>query len=470
LTDICKYKLLSPKSAGESEDLVAEKSVEEGQRRIQALLADWLRMENVVVLTAAGCSVGAGGRLMTGPASSNLECLVLDAVEQCPISADARALMSWKRKNDFGKGNFEDWLSYLFNASGITKPVHSPIKAVTWKGEVAATGGGTKEPELSEADAEALRGYIEKAIFAECALELDRKEVTGGTGSVSSGHIPFLAKLIARDTNLGRTHLFTLNYDTLFEQAMEELGIQYFDGFSGKANSRFDPAVYGLDVYYPGDVAEGRVRRFDKFLQFYKLHGSIHWSIDADGAYRARHIGLNFSTPYRAATPANKAEMLQSDPFKAIQSFGILPTSQKFTQTLDMPYAHLFRLFHSRLNQPQTFLIVCGYGFCDEHVTRIIEMALMNPSLVMLVVEPNPDSRIVERIRRYQGLGQRAFVLTERVAPGASCSYSVATFADFAQNVMPDVKWLDDYKRLRTFEDQLKNTEPKTFGSAAAGL
>jgi hypothetical protein len=32
------------------------------------------------------------------------------------------------------------------------------------------------------------------------------------------------------------------------------------------------------------------------------------------------------------------------------------------------------------------------------------------------------------------------------------------------------VKWLDDYKRLRTFEDQLKNTEPKTFGSAAAGV
>jgi hypothetical protein len=225
LTAICKYKLLSPKSAGESEDLVYEKSVEEGQRRIQALLADWLRMENVVVLTAAGCSVGAGGRLMTGPASDNLECLVLNAVEKCPLSADARALISWKMKSDFGKGNFEDWLSYLFNASGITKPAHSPIKAVTWKGEVAATGGGTKEPELSGADEEALRGYIERAIFAECALELDRKEVTGGTESVSSGHIPFLAKLIARDTNLGRTHLFTLNYDTLFEQAMEELGI-----------------------------------------------------------------------------------------------------------------------------------------------------------------------------------------------------------------------------------------------------
>jgi hypothetical protein len=33
---------------------------------MQALLADWLRMENVMVLTAAGMSVSAGGRLMVG--------------------------------------------------------------------------------------------------------------------------------------------------------------------------------------------------------------------------------------------------------------------------------------------------------------------------------------------------------------------------------------------------------------------
>jgi hypothetical protein len=219
--------------------LVADKTVEEGQRRIQALLADWLRMENVVVLTAAGCSVGAGGRLMTAPAENNLECLVLDAVEQCPLSAAARALISWKRNNDFGKGNFEDWLSYLFNASGMTKAAHSPIEGVTWKGEVAVPGDGMRAPELSEIDERALRAFTEKAIFAECALELDRREMTGGAGSTSSGHIPFLAKLIARDTNLGRTHLFTLNYDTLFEQAMEELGIQYFDGFSGKGEFAF---------------------------------------------------------------------------------------------------------------------------------------------------------------------------------------------------------------------------------------
>ncbi|ODA66595.1 hypothetical protein A7A08_02362 [Methyloligella halotolerans] len=158
-------------------------------------------------------------------------------------------------------------------------------------------------------------------------------------------------------------------------------------------------------------------------------------------------------------TPDQKARTLASDEFKKIGSYGILPTAQKLTQTLDMPYGHLFRLFHARLNQPQTFLLVLGYGFGDDHVTRIIETALMNPSLVMLVVEPNPQSAIVERVRRYQSLGQRAFVLTERLAEGEDCSFKVATFADFAQKVMPDVKWLADYKRLRSFEEQIRRVE-----------
>jgi hypothetical protein len=56
--------------------------------------------------------------------------------------------------------------------------------------------------------------------------------------------------------------------------------------------------------------------------------------------------------------------------------------------------------------------LVLGYGFGDDHVTRILEAALMNPSLVMLVVEPNPTSPTIERVSRYKDLGKRAFVLT----------------------------------------------------------
>lgn len=472
MTDVCKYSLLSPVSAGESEDLLAGKKPEDGVRRIQALLADWLRMENVVVLTAAGTSFSAGGRLMAGPKKNNLKCLVLEAVEKSPLSEAAKSVIThrmslWPDAEDQGPYDFEPWLSYVFNASDLTASDRSPIESVNWKGKVSEGKDGPLV--LSDNDVEGLQGFIEKAIFAECALQIDASELTGDGDGASSGHIPFLAKLIARDTNLGRTHLFTLNYDTLFEQAMEELGIQYFDGFTGKASSRFDPAVYGLDIYYPGDVAEGRVRRFDKFLQFYKLHGSLHWYVGDDGIYRARHFDLDFATSYRSLSAEEKAKKLTSDEFKKVESYGILPTSQKFRQTLDMPYAHLFRLFHARLNQPQTFLVVLGYGFGDDHVTRIIETALMNPSLVMLVVEPNPKSAIVERVQRYQSLGQRAFVLTERLGSGKACSYEVATFSDFAQNIMPDVKWLDDYRRLRSFEEQIRKTEEEKPDAVTGG-
>lgn len=137
MAELSKYKLLAPASAGQSENLLASKTAEKGQRRTQALRADWLRMENVVVLTAPGCSVGAGGRLMAGSAETNLECLVLDAVVDCPLSPEAKAVIAWKKKNDFGKGHFEDWLGYLFNASGLTALDHSPIAKVTWKGQVA---------------------------------------------------------------------------------------------------------------------------------------------------------------------------------------------------------------------------------------------------------------------------------------------------------------------------------------------
>ena len=49
--------------------------------------------------------------------------------------------------------------------------------------------------------------------------------------------------------------------------------------------------------------------------------------------------------------------------------------------------------------------------------------------------------------------------------PARRALYKIATFADFAQNVMPDVKWLDDYKRLRTFEEQLKKAKDEPVGA-----
>ena len=269
------------------------------------------------------------------------------------------------------------------------------------------------------------------------------------------------------DSNLGRAHLFTLNYDTLFEQALELLGIQYFDGFTGRADARFDPSVYGLDIYYPGEVAEGRVRRFDKFLHLYKLHGSIHWQIQ-NHDLRARHPDLSDFANYLTLNTDEKAAKLKELSAK-IPQLGILPTANKFAQTLTMPFAHLFRSFQIRLSAPQTFLLVLGYGFGDDHISRIIKSALMNPSLVMLVVEPNPDSPTIRRIRRYKDLGKRAFVLTPTKEAFTAEQFKYATFDDFARAIMPDVQWLDDFLRLRRFEKQIQTSSNRRDDESVIG-
>jgi len=442
-----EYQLIGLADDGGIGDLLLDLDQKQGRVRLQALISEWLRMENLVVLTGAGTSVSAGGKTM-----ANLEAAVFDVIERLPdlpvsitpILQERRAAVALAEVSDNPIG-FEAWLSFVTNALVVADSSGGPFSAAAWRSASAPSG----------TDLRWLIDRLRVAIFAECALSLPDMALATTPNKIAP-QLAFLSKLVARDSNLGRAHLFTLNYDTLLEQALELLGIQYFDGFTGRAAARFDPSVYGLDVYYPGEVAEGRVRRFDKFLHLYKLHGSIHWFEQGD-EMRARHPDLAPFQAYAGMTSVEKAATLM--PLARVApSVGILPTANKFTQTLTMPYAHLFRSFQVRLGIPQTFLLVLGYGFGDEHVSRIIESALMNPSLVMLVVEPNPNSPVIERIRRYKDLGKRAFVLCPTSDAFGAHPYTLATFDDFARTVMPDVQWLDDFLRLRRFEKQIASS------------
>lgn len=442
------YRLIGPSEKGALEDLLEGKKDKEARQRLQALIAEWLRMENIVVLTGAGCSYSSGGKLLNPLEEAATNVVLASPGLPSPVQSLLRSRKDMLSQSDsWLKSGFEDWLSYLANAAHLVGAAGSPFSGLEWK-------AGAKP---SASDLTWLVDNLGRAINAECTLKLPYSD--GTVGPAIPPHLAFLSKLVVRDSNLGRTHLFTLNYDTLFEQAMELLGVQYFDGFTGTADARFDPSVYGLDIYYPGEVAEGRVRRYDKFLHFYKLHGSIHWFVDQN-ELRARHPDLRPYAGYIGLSPQQKVERL-AQIGSASTGAGILPTSNKFVQTLTMPFAHLFRSFQIRLSAPQTFLLVLGYGFGDDHVTRIIETALMNPSLVMLVVEPNPDSATLKRIERYKDLGKRAFLLTATDSAFKAKPWQLATFDDFAKNVMPDVQWLEDFMRLRRFEKQiLSSAEP----------
>ena len=136
--DLTEYQLIGPSDDGKINDLLATMSARDSRQRLQALIAEWLRMENLVVLTGAGTSVTAGGKTM-----ANLENDVLGTIKTLsglPPNIGAVIDMRCSPTSTDGtkKIGFEDWLSYLANASFIGSAPASPFSGVQWR--------GTREP------------------------------------------------------------------------------------------------------------------------------------------------------------------------------------------------------------------------------------------------------------------------------------------------------------------------------------
>ena len=109
-------------------------------------------------------------------------------------------------------------------------------------------------------------------------------------------HEMLIKKLLQRPNNLRRANLFTTNYDMAFDYALDNLGVQYINGFMGVHNRFFRPEVYDYDIYYPGQSVSGKVHRAEKVLRYYKIHGSLSWvstSINSFNTYGIKEIALH---------------------------------------------------------------------------------------------------------------------------------------------------------------------------------
>lgn len=159
-TDV-SYQLLGPSSGETAENLFEDCSnKQEALQRMQALLSEWLRMENLVVLTGSGCSIDCGGKTM-----SNLEKSVLKSVKKITKLSEEGLKLIEERLNEntakvaCTKTGFEQWLSYLVNSIYLDQEPASPVDSLKWKGA-----------DFKADDISMLVKYISKAIYAECAL------------------------------------------------------------------------------------------------------------------------------------------------------------------------------------------------------------------------------------------------------------------------------------------------------------
>ncbi len=155
--------------------------------------------------------------------------------------------------------------------------------------------------------------------------------------------------------SISREHpveIFTTNYDELMEQALENRGVPYFDGFVGAASAFLD-----LDSMVEDDLPA-------RWARLWKMHGSINWWLTKDEHVR------------RSRDRIDGEQLL------------IYPSHLKYDQSRQMPYLAMLDRLRVFLRAHQSVVVTCGYSFVDEHINAYLAQGLAgnaNASCLALV-------------------------------------------------------------------------------------
>lgn len=158
-------------------------------------------------------------------------------------------------------------------------------------------------------------------------------------------HVAFLEALRRRAfSQPACVHIFTTNYDLLFEFAGAEAGVVIETGFIGSVERFFDPQRFGF--------ACGR-RQQSKFtehptltVRLIKLHGSVSWIV-REGRFFERHPGAISKDDQRVM---------------------ILPRRRKVMDTLHAPHDALFTAARNALGNESKYVASCGFSYGDDHI------------------------------------------------------------------------------------------------------
>ena len=418
-----------------------------GQRRLaiiddlQVRLGTLLKTETVSLLLGAGASVDCGGQLIGSVPLSLERVLINEGITGDRDFRIRRWLMVFYLATRHASCGAETPLTrqgILDRRTKIENGQAEPLRAnfeqilstlQRWRFALPDVGGrlrvdGQPRVDVTGQDLEACLGQATHSLARVCDLPTSDKE------DGIEHHKNLVRKLLTRPLNLKRANIFTLNYDTLIEQAADAAGVVLLDGFVGTQRRVFRPESYEQDLYFPAETTEGRVHRFDRVLHLYKLHGSITWSAEEsqiDNPYGVRSATFN----------PHEAEPLL-----------IYPMASKYGETLGIPYSELFRRFASALVRPQSVLVTIGYGFGDEHVNAIIRQAMAIPSFTLVVVDPRPESSFVTQLRKLKD--RRLWI-----AQGPK----IGTFAGFVNWILPDLRDEEIRKKVLATHNVLAKLE-----------
>lgn len=166
-------------------------------------------------------------------------------------------------------------------------------------------------------------------------------------------HWAFLKKFARRSPEKPRVKLFTTNYDLCIETAALRLGVVLIDGFSHSAEQRFSRDHFGYDIVRRA-AAGTKADYLDGVFHLYKMHGSVDWRRRTDEV-----VIRSLEVPRKDRKPVL-----------------IYPRSTKYQEAFESPYLDMFAALQAALREPDTTLIVSGFGFADDHISAPIWSAI----------------------------------------------------------------------------------------------
>lgn len=317
----------------EAEDIQDKKQYAEKTKRNKYQKFLSRQFENLVVLTGAGSSVGVGegerkGRLLTQ---------LWDDTKEKITEKKLNSFCELVRYSDKGeKGEYIKNLEKLLSVANAAKDFVE----------------STAEVNISD-----IIDKIQKLIKEKCELKLPD----------GASHHTFLEKITRRKVTLPRAKIFTLNYDTLFEQAGRKGNFTIIDGFSFSFPRFFSGRNFDYDVVLRD---KSRLKEEDNFINrvfhIYKPHGSVDWERTKEGVKQSDVV--------------DKALM-------------IYPKDSKYESSYEQPFFEMMSRFQQNLRKDNVLLICIGFSFNDKHIVTAIQEALeQNPGFQLMVVNKGIDT------------------------------------------------------------------------------
>lgn len=323
-------KVLSSLTNGKWKDTGAQGEGDAARSEANRVLSELFRSNNLVVLAGLGTSL-----CVNDAAGKRLAPTMQELWSQCKDAQVALGSPGWNEllqyvRHDPAQENIETLLSRCRQAEDFLDG--APLSAV-------------------------------KAFIAEAEKSVTRLVDFVRPGQPLPAHSEFLRRAARRSNRRARTKLFTTNYDRCFEEAGRQGRFVVIDGFSFTSPATFDSVHFTYDI-----VRREATSSADDFIpnvfQLYKLHGSIDWE-------RKEKTG----EIHRVGSTASPLL--------------IYPRNTKYELAFSQPYIEMMSALQAALREPNTGLLIVGFGFNDNHIAEpILSAVRSNLALKVAVAGP----------------------------------------------------------------------------------